>query len=256
MAVTLGRHAERLSGVRALRTPKGRREQRRFAFEGAVLLEEARRSAYPVEEIYATGIAYEGTPLVRELEGEGVPVFVVDDRAAAKISDLESPPGIVAVAPARLTPAEAVFGEAGCVLVLADLNDPGNAGTLLRSADAFGCRGVVFGATGVDPYHPKVVRSAMGAIFRLQLAVLAPAEAARAGNYTFLGLAAHGAALEGSDWPERAGIVVGNERHGLGEWAAICSRLLSIPMPGGAESLNAAVAGSIALYARSLRVSG
>ena len=135
--------------------------------------------------------------------------------------------------------------------MLADVGDPANAGTLLRSADAFGCAGAVCGSLGVDPYHPKVVRGSMGAVFRLKLAVSDPpalANAAAAAGVRVLGLTAKGGSLRDEPWDRPAALVVGHERHGLGRWEACCESLLGIPMAGTAESLSAAVAGSIALY--------
>src|SRR6185312_2048338 len=114
---------------------------------------------------------------------------------AHKISDLETPPGIVAVSAMKHATLEEIFGGEGVVLVLADLNDPGNTGTLLRTADAFACRGAIAGTNGTDPYQPKVVRSAMGAIFRLRVAVAEPADVARAARgagYELAGLTAQG----------------------------------------------------------------
>ena len=134
---------------------------------------------------------------------------------------------------------------------LADLNDPGNAGTLLRSAEALGASGVVFGNLGVDPFHPKVVRGAMGALFRLPLALASPEEvelAARSAGIPVFGLAMDGDALAGIAFPPDFILAVGHERHGLGRWEGLCGRLASIPMRGHVESLNAGVAGSIALY--------
>jgi RNA methyltransferase, TrmH family len=134
---------------------------------------------------------------------------------------------------------------------LADVNDPANAGTLLRSADAFGCPGVVFGSLGVDPYHPKVIRGSMGAVFRLALAVAEPpavVQAAAAAGARLLGLAASGACLAEEQWERPAALIVGHERRGLGRWASLCEKYLAIPMAGKMESLSAAVAGSIALY--------
>lgn len=251
MAVRLGLRAERLSGVRALSTAKGRRESGRFTFEGATLLDEARRSGTIVDEIYATEEAYAGTPVVRELENDGTAVFVVEPRSMAKISDLDTPPGIVAVGPMSPVPVAQIFDGDGLVLVLADINDPGNAGALLRSAEAFGCRGVVAGRLGADPYHPKVVRAAMGALFRLPVAVADPpetADAARQAAFELAGLAVDGAPIYGHHWSRRTALVIGQERHGLARWEPVCSTRLAIPMRGPAESLNAAVAGSIALY--------
>jgi len=251
MATQLGNRAERLSRVRALRTVKGRREQGRFAFEGETLLAEAVAAEFPIAEIYATQAAYDSVALLRELDAGGTPAFVLEPATAAGISDLVTPSGIVAVGPTRLrSPAELVKGDAP-LLVLADVGDPANAGTLLRSADAFGCTGVLLGPLGVDPYHPKLVRGSMGAIFRLSLAVAGPDEfgqVAAAAGLRVLGLASGGAPLAHEEWRPPFAIVVGNERHGLGAWQALCERVIAIPMTGPAESLSAAVAGSIALY--------
>jgi TrmH family RNA methyltransferase len=202
-----------------------------------------------------TAQAYDSTPLLGELEAAGTPTFIAADADAASISDLTTPSGIVAVAPMRLRTVDELFCAGSPILVLADLNDPANAGTLLRSADAFGAAGVVFGRLGVDPYHPKVVRGSMGAVFRLTLSVANPAEAGRAAaaaGVRILGLAAGGVPLTDERWQGSVGLVVGHERRGLGPWSDLCERVLAIPMAGPAESLSAAVAGSIALYQASL----
>lgn len=250
MATVTGAHADRIGRVRDLLAAKGRREQGAFTFEGPTLLEEALRSDAEIHEIYVTDRVLGGNPIVGKLDRTGFPVFLVDDRTMAKISDLETPTGIVAVAPLRYTPLEQLLGGP-LTLVLADLNDPGNVGTLLRSAEAFGASGVALGALGVDPYHPKVVRGAMGAIFRLGLAVTEPAgcqAAALAAGADLVGLDAAGESLRAHTWGPRTALVVGHERRGLGPWGAICKRRIAIPMAEPTESLNAAVAGSIALY--------
>jgi RNA methyltransferase, TrmH family len=247
----LGAHSNRLQTVRSLQTAKGRHESGRFAFEGSTLLAEAVAAGTRVLETYATQDAYDACAVVRELDASGVPTFIVQARSAAKISDLQSPPGIVAIAEARFAPLAEILATDGAALVLADLNDPGNAGTLMRSALAFGATGIVAGRHGADPYHPKVVRAAMGAAFRLRIALADPgtlASTAVSAGCTVVGLAADGDPLERFAWPKRCALVVGQERHGLGRWGEACSRRLAIPMPGDAESLNAAVAGSIALY--------
>jgi TrmH family RNA methyltransferase len=250
LTTTLGRHSDRLRHVRALKTVKGRREQQRFAFEGPTLLDEALRSATELAELYVTQTAYDTNAHVRDLDAAGTPTFVVDERTAANLSDVETPSGLLAVAPMRFCALGDLFDRDGVLLVLADLSDPGNAGTLLRSADAFGVRGVVFGRSGVDPYHPKVVRAAMGALFRLDLALgdAAEVKAAAPGRVEVIGLATGADPLDAAPWPRRTALVIGQERHGLGPWAAACDRFLAIRMPGRSESLNAAVAGSIGLY--------
>jgi len=252
---SLGAHNPRVDLARDLLTKKGRREHGVFAFEGQTLLAEAIQSGTPVQSLYVTQHAYETTPLALDLESRGVDVYLVDDRTMRKISDLETPSGVVAIAPIRLYSLAELLQAPGIVLVLADLNDPGNAGTLLRSAEAFGVDRVVFGSRGAEPHHPKVVRAAMGAFFRQHIAAGGPAELqAVLGDWEATGLAAGGEPLAGLNWQPRSLVVVGNERHGVGPWQAVCSRLAAIPMRGQAESLNAAVAGSIALYEASKRV--
>ena len=250
MATRIGAHAVRLSAVRTLRSVKGRREQQRFAFEGGTLLQDAANAGFPIAELYATERAYGATPLLHELEDGGTPTFIVTESAMNGISDVASPSGIVAVAPVQLRTPAALFG-ANRTLVLADLNDPANAGTLLRSADAFGTPAVAFGRAGLDPYHPKVVRGSMGAIFRLRIGVGNADEiavAAGSAGVRMLGLAAAGNPLSSEPFTAPLALVVGHERHGLGAWERHCERILAIPMEGAAESLSAAVAGSIALY--------
>jgi TrmH family RNA methyltransferase len=251
VATRLGVHTARLKNVAALRSRKERWESKRFAFEGPTLLEEAHAGAFAIEELYVTQAAYDQTPLVRELDRIGTPTFLLEPASAAQISDLATPTGIVAVAPMRFSSLEEIFTGGNPAIVLADVGDPANAGTLLRSADAFGCAGAICGSLGVDPYHPKVVRGSMGAVFRLKLAVSDPpelADAAAAAGVRVLGLTAKGEPLADEPWDRPAALVVGHERHGLGRWEACCESLLGIPMAGAAESLSAAVAGSIALY--------
>lgn len=255
MATPLGLHSERLHNLRALRSHKGRRQQQRFTFEGPTLLAEAAGAGFPIDEIYATQAAYDSVALVRELESGGSRVFVIPGAAAERVSDVDSPSGVLAVGPVRLQDAATLFRLGSPLLILAGLNDPANAGTLLRSADAFGCRGVLFGESGVEPYHPKVVRGSMGAIFRLPLAVAGPSEAAAAAaaaGVRMAGLAAGGAPISADAFRPPLAIVVGHERRGLGPWEGLCANVFSIPMTGRAESLSAAVAGSIALYEASV----
>lgn len=251
MATRLGAHAQRLSAVRALRTVKARREQQRFLFEGVTMLGEAVAAGFPIAELYVTHDAYDSTPLIREVEAGGTPVFLVGDAALARVSDVTTPSGIVAVAEARMSQADALLRTGKRALILADLNDPTNAGALLRSADAFDCDSVLFGALGIGPYHPKVVRGSMGAIFRLAMGVINPQDAAvasRAAGVRMLGLATGGTPIAAEHWEPPYALIVGNERHGLGPWEAACTGMLAIPIATRAESLSAAVAGSIALY--------
>lgn len=250
MPLWTGGHAERVARVRELLTNKGRREQGRFTFEGPTLLDEAIRSGAEILEVYATQRVYESNATIAELDSRGVDVFLMDERVASKTSDLETPTGLLVVTPTRFAPLREIL-SGRLTLILADLNDPGNAGTLIRSAEAFGATGLIFGRFGVDPYHPKVVRGAMGTLFRLPLAVATPDDAGpilQVLGTVVSGLTADGTPLGSTSFEPPAALVVGHERLGLGTWEALGARRLAIPMSGPTESLNAAVAGSIALY--------
>ncbi len=254
MATRLGIHAERLKAARALRTVKGRKESHKFAFEGLTLLAEARTAGVLPEELFVTQDAYDD-PAVRELEHAGVPTYLVEPSVAAQLSDLSTPNGVIAVVPQRWSSVGAALEVTPLSIVLADIGDPANAGTILRSAEAFGCGAAIFGRLGVEPYHPKVVRGSMGAIFRLRLAVCEPAElteAALEAGAEVVGLSAAGTPIGEVSWRPPSALVVGHERHGLGRWEGSCSLLAAIPMSGAAESLSAGVAASIALYQASL----
>ncbi len=179
MPIALGAHNPRLEPARDLLTKQGRREHRAFSFEGPTLLSEAMHSGTQIRSLFVTAQAYEQTPAAKELEARGTPVYLIDERAMRKISDVHTPSGVLAVAPLELWDATDLLRDAGVVLALADVGDPGNAGTLLRTAEAFGVDRVIFGALGVEPHHPKVVRAAMGALFRRRVAVAEPAQLSR-----------------------------------------------------------------------------
>jgi TrmH family RNA methyltransferase len=244
---TIGLHSPLLAAVRELRTKRGRHEQGRFAVEGPTMLAEALAAGLRPEAVYLTEAARASLPAPLEAVS-----FLVAERAMARLSGLETPPGILAVFPLRVEPLEAILADGGPGIVLAGVADPGNAGSLLRSAEIFGFAGAVFLADSVEPHNPKVVRASMGAIFRLKVATCKAAElataAARAG-YTVVAAARGGEQLPGFRFPERCLIAIGNERHGVAAYLPQIERAVAIPQPGGGESLNAAVAGAIIFYA-------
>jgi TrmH family RNA methyltransferase len=255
VATVLSPHNPRIERVRELRTPRTRRERGRFTFEGPTLLAEARRSGLAIEELYVTDAALASFgEAIGAAEAAGTPVFVVAERSLARLSDVASPPGIVAVATIPPGDLSALLGRPGPVLLLAGVGDPGNAGTLLRSAEAFGAAGVVFGEGGVDPYAPKVVRAAMGSLFRLAVATAsadALLDAATAAGRAVVAATLEGEPLASADLPSEAVLAVGNERHGVAAFLPRWDRAVRIEQAHATESLNAAVAGSILLYALS-----
>jgi TrmH family RNA methyltransferase len=193
--------------------------------------------------------------LVARAAALGVAVHVVPPGAVGKwkATDLVTPQGAVAIARMPAVDLGAVGGH-DLVLVLVDVADPGNAGTLVRSAEAAGAGAVVFCAGTVDPYNPKCVRASAGSVLHLDM-VRASAPTA---TLDALGAAGHrrvaavpraGRAPAGCDLSGSIAIVVGGEAHGLADDVlARCDDLVTIPMHGRVESLNAAMAGTLLLF--------
>ncbi|MBV8600017.1 MAG: RNA methyltransferase [Candidatus Eremiobacteraeota bacterium] len=241
--------------VRTLLKKKGRREHGLFLLEGASLLEEALASGLELREIRVSP-AGRASPVVTRAETAGIPVVDETARALERLSDLETPPGIVAVAPTKLQPLAHVLAPAGLVLLLAGVADPGNAGTLVRAAEAFGASGVVFADSGVEPYNPKVVRAAMGSLFRLPHALASASEiiaGANAAHRRIVAADPDGAPLDEFTFPDRPIVAIGSERHGVASWLPGWYASAAIPHAGPTESLNAGVAGAIVLYEWSVR---
>lgn len=245
----LGPHNPRIERVRELRSARGRHAAGRFAAEGPTLLAEAERSGLPAREIYATQAGL-GRFDPGRYEAAGTGVYVVPERVFARLSDLETPTGVLAVFDLPERSLADVLAVAGPVLLLAGVSDPGNAGTLVRSAEAFGAGGVLFGRGGADPFAPKVVRAAMGSLFRLPVAVVDAGEllaAAAAAGRPVVATDVDGDDLR-AGIPANAVLAVGNERRGVRDWLPHWDRAVRIPQRDATESLNAAVAGSIVLY--------
>jgi TrmH family RNA methyltransferase len=255
MSTILGAHSPKLAAVRALRTKAGRAEQRRFAIEGPTLLADALAAGHRPEEVFVTERGERSIdPAGRAALAERT--FVIPEKAMARLSDLEAPPGILAVMSAALaTPAELFDGSP--VVILAGVADPGNAGTLLRTAEIFGITRALLTSDGVEPHNPKVVRATMGATFRMRIAVASGPEAtaaARQAGYEIVAADREGLPLPTFTFPERCAIAIGNERRGVGGSLESWQRTVAIPQHGQGESLNAAIAGGIIFYAFSQRV--
>ena len=257
MPTALSPQNPQLARVRDLLDARGRREQGRYLIEGPTLIAEARAAHLRFTALYATeAAARQHADLLAERERAGVPVYLVPDRALARLSDVATPPGVVAVVTTPTAGIADVLRRPGPVLLLAGVSDPGNAGTLVRSAEAFGAAGVLAARGGVDPFSPKVVRAAMGSLFRLPLAAVNAAdvyEAATAFGRRIVAADLDGEPLSTADVPRNAIVAIGSERHGVGAFLPRWDQAVRIEQSGQADSLNAAVAGSLILYAMSHR---
>jgi RNA methyltransferase, TrmH family len=248
----------RVVAARKLTRRAGRDAAGEFLAEGPQAVRESLAHDPPPRELFVTDTAARRhADLLDRAQAAGVPVSAVTDRAAAGLSETSTPQGIVAVCAALDVPlATALAGTPRLVAVLADVRDPGNAGTVLRSADAAGADAVVLAGDSVDPYNGKTVRASAGSLFHLPVvrgAALADAlAAARAAGLTVL--AADGAGeRELTDLPELAGPTAwlfGNEAWGLPErTGALADARIRIPISPRAESLNLAAAAAVCLFA-------
>lgn len=214
-----------------------------------------------LSELFCTGAAASHHPaLLDRAAGAGVPVTLVSGEVLGTLAATVTPQGVVGVAAFRdVSLALALAGEPALVVVLAAVRDPGNAGTVLRAADAAGADAVVFTDASVDPYNGKCVRASAGSLFHLPFSVGVPASEAvaalRAGGLQVL--AAEGSAAadldsvaDAGDLAGRTGWVFGNEAWGLpAGLLALVDRAVRVPIHGRAESLNLAAAAAVCLYA-------
>jgi RNA methyltransferase, TrmH family len=240
---------DRVKYVRSLGRRRVRQREDRFVVEGTRLVGEVVRAGIKPALVFYTEAWAETAvgrlllPLVRPTqEGD----WLVSEAVMSVCADTESPQGVLAVVPwVALKPRE------GLALIVDAVRDPGNLGTILRSAEAAGTGQVLLAPGTVDLYNPKVVRGAMGAHFRLpvqSLDWLAIAERV-AGRAVWLADAAAGVAYDAVDWRQPSALIVGGEAGGAGEQAgALATGRVRIPMSGGAESLNAAMAATVLLF--------
>ena len=234
----------RVRAYRALKERKGRLEQDAFLVEGDKMVREALSSSFPVEEVLLredreTPAWLEGFPRIVQLPAH---VF-------GAITETRTPQGIAAVLRPRPRPAEGPL-----LLALDAVQDPGNVGTILRTADAAGFDGALLGPECADVFSPKVLRATMGSIFRVGLS-FPPSLPDALADLRRRGHAVLSSQLDGEPFYGRPALspplvlIIGNEGAGISEAVrAAATHRFRLPMRGGAESLNAAVAAAVMMY--------
>ncbi len=175
------------------------------------------------------------------------PAFSIAAPLMRRISDVETPPGILAVMP---FPQLTLPSEPTLLLILDGVQTPGNMGTMLRTAAAAGADGVLLAPGCVDPFNPKVVRGAMGAHFRLPIQKMGWGEIAGivSGMQLWVASAASATAYTAVDWRKPSALIIGNEANGPSTKALQLAEGVGIPMAADVESLNAAMAAGIILF--------
>jgi TrmH family RNA methyltransferase len=247
-----------IKSVRRLSGRRQREKEQKFLVEGIRFVEEAVNSGWPLE-VVLTGPGFSGPgrdELLAKVHFRGVRVVEVSAAIIAELAETESPQGILAVAAMPGREAENLWpGQRHAALVVVDgVQDPGNLGTIIRSADAFGAGGVLLTRGTVDLYNPKTLRSTMGSVFHLPVLPNLDVEyiaglLMRHGVSLVLGDPGADVPLSSVDLTGPVALLVGSEARGpSGEFMRHRHIRAGIPMPGRAESLNAGVAASVMLY--------
>ncbi len=238
-----------IKGLRSLNDRKGRESAGRFLVEGEVMLLEALKCGLTIREALA-GEGFEA--LASRMEARGARTFIVPRSLLESVCDTRTPQGVCASfdLPVPMSPEDAPDR----VVALDGVQDPGNVGTIWRTADAAGFGAILFGPGCADPLSPKVQRSAMGSGFRVPF--MQPEDLSAAlGDLRARGWTVIASDLRGCDFYSRPDpgakfvLVIGSEAHGISDATRSgADLLLKLPMRGGAESLNAAVAAGIMMY--------
>lgn len=237
-----------------LKQKKYRQQQGLFLAEGLRTVEEAVRYG-AVQSIFYTAIEDDRTRAVlEEAAAKQIKLVCVSDKVLKKITDTETPQGIIAVCEMRSKRLDDFLASGKMLLVLDRVTDPGNIGTMLRTADAAGVGGLLLLQGCADIYAPKTVRASMGSLFHLPvlsgLSEELLVQAARKAGYELLVTCLDGADnLYKADLKGRLAFVMGNEANGVSpDLLAAADKRVFIPMQGRAESLNVAMAAGIVMF--------
>ena len=207
------------------------------------LLEEALRSGRDVPVVLVAESAEKEVGRLRSSK-----LLVLPDPLLQSISGTESAQGVIALVRPPEWTVDDVFGERPLVVALDGIQDPGNAGTMVRAAEAFGATGAVFLKGAVSPHNPKTLRASAGSLFRLPYVFGAAAETLRRPGVVLYAAAADGArVLTGVDLAAPCVLIVGSEGRGVSDQLRAAATAISIPTRG-VESLNAAIAAAVLLY--------
>lgn len=275
-------HNEKVKWVRSLAKSKARDEARMMVLEGARLIEDAIACGASIGEIFMASdftSCPAGEAILARVRDLGIRCTVVSGKVLYAMAQTEAPQGVVAVAGYVDRPLVEVVSACGLaagegrsggptgdraalLLVAAGVQDPGNLGTMLRSAAAAGATGVVITRGSCDIYNPKALRATMGSVFRVPVARNAgfaeTVDALRACGIRIIGTwAGSGTVYYDADLSVPCALVVGSEARGLSDQEKVsCDLGVEIPMQNGVESLNAAVAASVALFEAARQRSG
>ncbi|NLX63211.1 MAG: RNA methyltransferase [Clostridiaceae bacterium] len=239
--------------VKSLSHKKGRMKAQAILLEGWRLVKDALEWGAKIR-YFIVSDSFSQKEELFPLKMSNIKIVQVPDELFSRISETESPQGILAVAEKPVYDKKEILRRIDRVIALENIQDPGNLGTIIRSADACGFDAVLISKDSVDPYNPKVIRSTMGSLFHIPVIVEENFSETlnELKENSFLLAAAHtrdSLPCWQADLSGKVAIIIGNEGNGLSDKVLELSDIaIMIPMPGKAESLNASAAASILIY--------
>jgi len=233
---------------------KNRKREEKFLVEGGKCIEEALRSPYNITAIlYFMGLGKTFSSIIEKAQSKNIIVYKGTEKNLRECSDASSPQGIIAIAEERKLKIETLLNDNEQVLLLLDaVSDPGNLGTLLRTADWFGVNGIILGENSCELYSPKVVRSAMGSLFHVsvieQVVLTDVIDRLKESGFTVFAADIRGKTSFNFK-EKRIALILGNESRGVSTGLLKRTKnIISVPGEGSCDSLNVAVSGGILLW--------
>ena len=245
-----------IKDIKCLHKKKGRWNEKCFFIEGTRSIDQCMSSDGKIKYVVYSSelLGEDGLMLLKHIENQDYSTYQVTEKIFKEISDTDSPQGILAVVEFNEYILEESLKEDNFFIVLDRVQDPGNLGTIIRTADAFGANGVIVTSGCVDVYNPKTIRSTMGSIFQIPIIHIGNISEA-IDSLKDKGISVISSSLETDkylydiDLKSDCALVIGNEGKGISEEVIKSSdQLVKIPMSGDAESLNAAIASGVLMY--------
>lgn len=261
--VIISNQNKTIKQIKSLHAKKYRDNLQQYVIEGYKLVVEAIQYNKPVALILISDEAVKtesGMELIRSCEEVDIPTYVADNRVFAEASEMDTPQGVLAVLQKQEHDLESIISKDSFILMLLDeVRDPGNVGTIIRTADACGITAVILSKGCADLYNSKTIRATMGSMFHIPVItdteLMTLVEQLKQADAEVMGADPH-SNISCLDVPgkQRTAIIIGNEANGLrDEIKAAASQRITIPMPGKAESLNAGIAAAILMYEFAVR---
>lgn len=237
--------------IKALSEKKYRDEKGLFIADGLRFVSEIPKSMKIEKMIFSESFIEKNDISMYEKIYE---CYTVSNKLFETLSDTKNPQGIMAVCPKIIYKTEDIIKKNGFYIIAEEMNDPGNLGTIIRTAHAGGADGIILSKGSVDLYNSKVLRSTMGSVFKVPVVVNADLKEV-SDIMKMNGIKIFAAHLKGKKYhfdlnlKNGCAFMLGNEARGLSDYASkLCDELVKIPMPGKAESLNASVAAAVLIY--------